>query len=540
MRLESGHREISENRESVESVEAKAELPKRPLEKTEAPREVPEAERISNGELPAPGRKLEGMTAESVEAGNEAVERHFEEFQRKRWESPEVRERKREIVSDSLALGGEAYEAAGEIAREDAHLSRFSDHTDKRHVKQVIEKTLTERDRMEKLAREHPERWGDTLSDRTSENTLIFAAALHDTGMAGEIAGGEDPVERYERRREALAAEAKAEGEAPDPERAGAEIRKGHSCESAMFVLSRREQAEAMNEKIEAAAREGETPDKIDVDEAAMIVALHSKTARMGSEGVRVQDLSDREQMLRYAEQMKAVAAERGLEFRDDFLYRTDEAGARVPDEEALRRVATEAAALRLGDSYRPSSEVQITQGGEAMFIDATRVKPEARSLSEEMEGVRVGFFDEAGEEIPEKRLELGDHPEQEISKAYAVGEKNVADFTTGEVDESGDMRVDIELRDGNSCPHATSFVIGERVREAAGVDGDKLGSMVFRIHSRVEMDSEHREKLARLLETDADVACEKRAERPGDDGELVTDRSEEQRQNRIRIEFVD
>ena len=448
--------------------------------------------RVGNGELPEIGETCEEMKRESLERENEKIEAHFSDFQRERWgESKEVLEQKQALIHETHVLSHRAYEDAGQIAKQDEHLRTFSDHRDERHTKQVVEKTLLQLDQYKEMAEKNPEKWGDVIETKASENTVIFAAMLHDTGMAGNLTEGIDPKESYEQRR----------AEHPDPESGavGEAIRKVHSCESAMFILSQRDRAEALNRKLEEGMPEGQTGDRINVDEAAMITALHSKSASLGESKARAMDLSDREKLLAYAGELKQVATQHGLEFDDGFLYKEGENGQRVPDEEALKRVATEAAALRMGDSFRPSSDVQVAQSGRAVFIDCSEIKPIANDRAEEMAEVRLGYFDENGKEIPELRVERGEGNVDVMS--YAVGEHNIRDISPGEVDESGDMRTDICLRDGNCCPCATAFVINERIKEAASLSGERKGDMVFHIHSEVPMDDEVREKLQSQLE---------------------------------------
>lgn len=509
------------------------------MENTEASTksEISEGEKktgseVSNGDLESQKGEVAEMKSEVVEKENAAIEKHFQDFQETRWkDAPEKLELKKEIISKSMDMAHEHHVSAMEIAKLDDSLKNYSDHTDLRHSKQVVEKTLEQMDQYKQLVQEHPEKWKDTLSADCSENTLILAASLHDVGMAGNVVENENPLEAYEAR-------VKVNDDVKDGT-VGEQIRKSHSMESSMFVLSKRDEIETINDDIRANAKDGEDPDLINADEAAMIIALHSKSAKLGAEKIQAKDLSDHEQLMHYAQELKFTASQHGLEFKDDFLYTTDEQGERVPDKAALTRLSTEAAALRLGDSFRPSSDVQITQSGRAVFVDATKVADKTESLDEEMKGVEVGFFTEEGLEDKEMRLSLNSDKSETISKAYAVGEKNIADIKSGVVDSSGDLQTDIFLRDGNVCPRATAFVIHQRMGESESINSQKKGDMLYRIHSSETITVENRETIRRELENYQGIQPpEKKGEKPASNS-LVEDCSDED-PNAIRIEFVD
>ena len=504
---------------------------------TSAKSEIIEGEKkttseVSNGDLESQKGEVAEMKIEVVEKENAAIEKHFQDFQENRWKDDiEKLELKKDIISKSMDMAHEHHGSAMEIAKLDDALKNYSDHTDIRHSKQVVEKSLEQMDQFKQLVQEHPEKWMDTLSANCSENTLILAASLHDVGMAGNVVKNANPLETYEAR-------VKVNDDVKDGT-VGEQIRKSHSLESSMFVLSKRDEIETINDDIRANARDGEDIDLINADEAAMIIALHSKSAKLGAEKIQARDLSDHTQLLHYAQELKTSAAQHGVEFKDDFLYTTDEQGERVPDKAALIRLSTEAAALRLGDSFRPSSDVQITQSGRAVFVDATKAADKTESLDDEMKGVEVGFFTENGMEDKEMRLVLNSDKSETIGKAYAVGEKNIADIKSGAVDSSGDLRTDIFLRDGNVCPRATAFVIHERMGESGSINGQKKGDMLYRIHSSETITAENRETIRRELENYQGIQpLEKKGEKHAGNS-LVEDCSDED-PNVIRMEFVD
>lgn len=494
---------------------------------------------ITNCELPEKGEKLDWMTKEVVEGEDTEVDAHFIDFQEAHWgESPQGLEQKREIVDKSLEMGKKPYREAAEIAGMDKDLDTFSDHTDRRHVKQVIEKSVERNDYYRQLCEAHPEIWEDTFSKDTSENTLIFAAALHDTGMAGEVSKGDDAVEAYRKR---VANEDQA------VQSTGVAIRKTHSCEGAMYALSQRENVETMNRKLREVATEDSPADEINVDEAAMIIALHSKSAEMGENSATVKDTSDTTAMLKYAEELKSVSAQHSLEFHDDFLYKVDESGARVPDMDAIRRISTEVSALREGDAFRPASEVQVTQSGKAVVIDATKFNPDATDIGEELANVEVAFYNLNGTEAETRRLGSEASAAEPNSnnvlrgKAYAVGEKNISDIRGGEVGRDGDLVTDVYLHDGNTCPLATGFAINERVKETASINSDKLSHMVYRIHSEAPMDARSCQRMERMIEEPVFRQMEIAEAEDVDEveEETVNVRDVKEKRDRIRIEFV-
>ena len=234
------------------------------------------ASEVSNGDLESQKGEVAEMKSEVVEKENAAIEKHFQDFQENRWkDTPEKLEQKKEIISKSMDMAHESHVSAMEIAKLDDKLKNYSDHTDLRHSKQVVEKTLEQMDQYKQLVQEHPEKWQDTLSANCSENTLILAASLHDVGMAGNVVENENPVEAYKAR-------VKANDDVKDGI-VGEQIRKSHSVESSMFVLSKRDEIETINDDIRANTKDGEEPDLINADEAALIVALHSKSAKLGA-----------------------------------------------------------------------------------------------------------------------------------------------------------------------------------------------------------------------------------------------------------------
>ena len=310
-------------------------------------------------------------------------------------------------------------------------------------------------------------------------------------------------MEKYEESKDQLKPGEKAVGE---------QIRSKHSIEGALSVLSKREEFDKMNDQIRARCKEGEEPDLINPDEAALLIALHSKNAEISDgtqgddgKGMKVADLSNTEEILQYAAEMKKIAGERGLQFEDGFLYKEGENGERVVDEEAIRRVRTEAAALRQGDSFRPASEIQVTQSCLAMVIEVSDEARNAQSIDEEMKAVRLAYYDETGAERTDMRIDENNSENADgkfRSKVYAAGEKNLADIKSGEIRDDGRLCTDVYLVDGNFCPFATGNQISERMREAASLDNGMTDRMVYRIHSETEISEDSKNKMQREIES--------------------------------------
>ncbi|MBE5767647.1 MAG: hypothetical protein E7335_10920 [Clostridiales bacterium] len=463
--------------------------------KGEKAQENTEKAALSNKEIPRSGEKVTELNREILEKENQRIKSDFETFAREHWQ--EEAEVKLQLINAALEQAEECYSKVELIAEQDEHLYQYSDHTPNRHIRQVVEKLIRQLEQLKQAAAEHPETWANTFSNFKGENTLIYAGVMHDVGMAGSADDRSDFLKAYSDRC--------AAHDPTSKDTVGDIIRKNHSGESAMYILSQRENIQKLNAQIQEKTPVGEKADLINADEAALLVALHSKSANMG--GGTVLDLSDHQKILDYTKGLKEKAAKRGLEFNDDFLYTIDsQTGERVANEEAILRVATEAMALRLGDSFRPSSDVQLTQSGKAVHIDVSKVDKNATNLEAEMNGAVVSFYNENGIEETSHRLDIQEELSQEewdklseidketlrnvhsrktMSKAFAVGEKNILDMNPGAIaNDNGTIYTDVYLRDGNLCPCATAFAIGERFGESNTGNMKLRDHMCYRIHS--------------------------------------------------------
>lgn len=496
----------SEDRTEISKAKPESAIESERLARNETGEKKQENHEVSNGKLPEFGAKLEQEKLDTVRAEKVKAKEKFEDFQNKRWEDSEVREQKKQVISGCMEMTEKSYDAAREIAAKDEKLRTFSNHLQDVHIPQVTEKTLAQMDQYKEAREKNPEEWDGVLSEKCSENTVIAACVCHDVGMAGRISEGKEPVKEYEARREQCAI-----GEPT----AGEQIRKEHSVESAMYILSKHDEFDKMNEKIQSETKEGEKADLINTDEAAMIVALHSKSAEVKpsatdevkeEKGVSVQNLASEEEILQYAEALKGAAEEHGQRFDDSFLYKEGENGERVVDQEAICRVRTEATALRQGDSFREAAEIQTTQSGYAMLIEVSDKAEKANDINEEMDAVNLAYFDRDGIEQKDMRLDE-EHGEKTVetfkTKVYAAGEKNINDIRPGEVRNDGSICTDVYLKDGNFCPRATGRQIGERMRESASLDNGKTDKMVYRIHSETNFSEKAKTNLQMEIEAE-------------------------------------
>ena len=161
---------------------------------------------------------------------------------------------------------------------------------------------------------------------------------------------------------------------------------------------------------------------------------------------------------------------------------------------------------MRQGDSFRPASEIQVTQSGLAMMIEVSPEAKSAQSIDEEMKAVRLAYYDETGAERTDMRIDesnSGNTDSAFRSKVYAAGEKNLADIKSGEIRDDGSLCTDVYLVDGNFCPFATGNQISERMREAASLDNDMTGRMVYRIHSETPISEDSKDKMRREIESE-------------------------------------
>lgn len=338
------------------------------------------------------------------------------------------------VVSDAEKLALPYYEYAKELANKPkyAELRVYSDHGIN-HARLTVAKALEAADAIEKAVKGNPN-YGPI--DR---NELAVAAIFHDTGMDG--------------------------GEFRDYEN-GNLLRKDHSLNAAIHVLEN---------------REGLSQLVVNLDAVALDCLLHSKSCS----GVR--DLTSEEQMTDCLDRLSKAVEEYNALYPEAPIFFDMSAwtnGERIekPSEkdkkkkvsvykmnkETMKRTASAAAALRLGDANREADAYPYTQSGEKIEVNFDSYIKDAKTWEDEVRKADITITDEKGQ--PTLLTHYGPDPDG-YARMYSAGEGNLHMDCRYNSDTKRIQELFLVIH-GPSFPLSTQACIEERLEELDTMPG--------------------------------------------------------------------
>jgi hypothetical protein len=323
-----------------------------------------------------------------------------------------------EIVSDSFFDGNDA--------------RNFTGHT-LRHIFEVRGKMQDMLSSMQNV--------GFSESDFFSSETMDAAAAFHDTGMDANLSTRFEPwfMRAFKGNMPEMGADEKP--------------RAKHAVSSALRILNHRDDLSAMG---------------VNVDQAAFLINLHSKTGYLEGEK-RDLSRSDFKDIKLAAENFRTVCKRMDVAWDDSWLYKEDG----TPDEEVLRKTALSASILRLADANRDGLNLYAQKGVGYSFANKEVCKGRDPILDEkemyrEIEGMSIAY--DYGDHHEELRLDSETATGKQIAemnrtRAIVFGESNVDLMETGAA-KGGKLIYRFTVNDPEIGIGCTAHAIQERLDE--------------------------------------------------------------------------
>ena len=333
------------------------------------------------------------------------------------WKPPKVsgmdRGEVNKVLSTCNHIGQGYYGKAQKVANADdkPFLWTFTTHG-RDHVQQVIDKTNQAADAIDKMPEDSVFRGA-----KVDRKTMLVSAWFHDTGMDGD----------------------NRDWSRDD----GTGVRDAHGTESALHILEHANEIKKLG---------------VDPNKAAMIAFSHTKS-KSG-----VLDLSKPEDWHTGLMKLKAAAEMRGIEFDADSVF-----GGK-PNEDNIREMAAQVAALRLGDANREAkgNDLLSQSGGkyEVKTWPESKDKSTWGSWENEVKGSDIRISDKSGDHILSDDDPKMSQTNWRMSAKVVLGERNMDKVDARYNEKHGYLQEDISLVNGNRVPYSTAEALLERVGE--------------------------------------------------------------------------
>lgn len=342
------------------------------------------------------------------------------------WTPPKVKGMDAASVNQTLSecskAGGQHYSKGTKVANEKPSLRTFTTHG-MDHIQQVVEKTNQAADVIEQLKGNH--RFQGAKMDR---KLMLVSAWFHDTGMDG--------------------------GNMDWSEDNGDGIRGNHGMNSAMHILEHSKELEKMG---------------VNPSQAAFIAFAHTKS----KSGVNdLMNPGDWKVGLDKIEGAVNDYNKRNPNNKIKFDRKAVFGGE--PDAENIRHMASQVAAVRLGDANREANIPLRSQSGGKYDIDSMATPDQCGSWRDEVNNSKISIKDENGvHDLNDDKDgfigELGQES-RDFSKKVVLGERNMVKVDT--VMDNGSLALSVSLRGGNDVPHCTVEALLERCGELNTING--------------------------------------------------------------------
>lgn len=342
------------------------------------------------------------------------------------WMPPKVKGLDAATVNNTLSgcdkVGGQHYAKGTKVANEKPTLRTFTTHG-MDHIQQVVEKTNQAADVIEQLQGNH--RFRGAKMDR---KLMLVSAWFHDTGMdGGDINWSKDN---------------------------GDGIRGNHGMNSAMHILEHSAELQKLG---------------VNPSQAAFIAFAHTKS-KSG-----VNDLMSPEDWKTGLDKIETAVNEynernpnKKIKFDRDSVFGGE------PNEENIRHMASQVAAVRLGDANREANIPLRAQSGGKYDIDKMATPDQCGSWQDEVNNSKISIKDDNGvHDLNDDKDgfigELGQES-RDFSKKVVLGERNMVKVDT--VLHNGSLALSVSLRGGNDVPHCTVEALLERCGELNTING--------------------------------------------------------------------
>ena len=371
------------------------------------------------------------------------------------------------------------YENGKRLGDKVPEFNTYKEHHDieSGHIEKVRVKSLEAADALE--AHFSHNDYDGLYSPNIDRRTIEVMSIYHDTGMDGNIKAEDYETERAtfisdeaQREKYVSNALAKKEKEVAETgkifdreteekkanekfEREGFEnhFRPNHSLESAIHVLRDRESISKLG---------------VNADEVALGCLVHSKSnsglRNIASEDdwrVAVGRLQNR------VDEFNQSHPDEQIHFDSSFLLNKDDSF----NQEKLSEMRSEAIVLRIGDANGHDTNSRTSQNGKAIEFtleekNATDELPSDFESKFENGDYEAYFLEVQSAAVKVDGVELNNANDPKgVSRMFAVGEGNFQSLNC-EVEDSGTIKQNFELCDGNAFPLSTQHCIEERLGE--------------------------------------------------------------------------
>ena len=329
-----------------------------------------------------------------------------------------------QILSGCKKVSDGHYSKGTDVAKERPNLRTFTTHG-LDHIQQVAEKTNQAADAIEQLRGNH--RFQGAPLDR---KLMLVSAWFHDTGMDGiDVDWGDDN---------------------------GDGIRSNHGMNSALHILEHSKEIQDMG---------------VNPAQAAFVAFSHTKSKSGVNDLMNPSDWKDGLDKLENAvNEYNKRNPDKQIKFDRDSVFGGE------PNEKNIHQMASQVAAVRLGDANREANIPLRAQTGGKYDIDSM-VKPnDCKSIADEVNGSRISIKDENGvhdlNDDNDKDLGGLGQKYRDFSKKVVLGERNMVKVDTVANTKENSLELHVGLRNGNDVPHCTVEALLERCGELNTING--------------------------------------------------------------------
>ena len=344
------------------------------------------------------------------------------------WKLPKVQGMSSAEVNKVLGrcqkISDKHYNRGAEVAKEKPTLRTFTTHGID-HIQQVVEKTNQAADAIERLQGNH--RFQGAKIDR---KLMMVSAWFHDTGMDG--------------------------GDMDWSQDNGDGIRGNHGVNSALHILEHANEIKGLG---------------VNPSQAAFIAFSHTKS-KSG-----VNDLMNPKDWTAGLDKLeKAVNEYNERNPKNKIQFDRDSVFGGEPNDDNIHHMASQVAAVRLGDANREANIPLRSQTGGKYNID-TMPKPEdCTSKDAEIAAAKISITDDGGkhdlDDDNDKSLGVLERSSRNFSKMVVLGERNMVKVDAVFSEKHGTLQEEITLRNGNDVPHCTVEALLERCGEMNTING--------------------------------------------------------------------
>ena len=344
------------------------------------------------------------------------------------WMPPKVQGMKASEVNKVLGgcqkISGSHYSRGTEVAKEKPTLRTFTTHGID-HIQQVVEKTNQAADAIEQLQGNH--RFQGAKIDR---KLMMVSAWFHDTGMDG--------------------------GDMDWSKDNGDGIRGNHGVNSALHILEHSDEIKGLG---------------VNPSQAAFIAFAHTKS-KSG-----VNDLMSPDDWKAGLDKLEsAVKDYNARNPKNPIKFDRDSVFGGEPNDDNIHHMASQVAAVRLGDANREANIPLRSQTGGKYNIDTMPKPEECTSKDAEIAAAKISITDEGGkhdlDDDNDESLGVLEKGSRNFSKMVVLGERNMVKVDAVFSEKHGTLQEEITLRNGNDVPNCTVEALLERCGEMNTING--------------------------------------------------------------------